>query len=144
VAYGRGGPPNKGMKLTSVEHMNARSLSLVLDGPVAGLQNGRGLPDVATSQLPLLSKGALQASRVQFVGGCREPIGKKSQLMSFSCSSSCTPRVLTLRSPALESRLALQRGASQLLQRASLPLWWRGVALQQRHCLVRVDMRVVA
>jgi hypothetical protein len=101
-------PPNKGMKQTKpAQAMELRSLSPVLDRPVAGLRN-----DVSTEKLPLPEQGCDAATGLQHVAKAAAH-SKHLRLMSSSGNSPTWP--------APENRLALQRGPI-LLQERALPL----------------------
>ena len=81
---------NKGMKQTKPSILELRSLSPVLDGPVAGPRNGRGSLALRRTNSRCLSKAV---SKLAARSSSQKPAAhrKKQQLMSFSCNSGAHP-----------------------------------------------------
>ena len=71
-------PPNKGMKQTKPSILELRSLSPVLDGPVAGPRNGR-------VGLALLRTNSRCLSRAAVTGSAQQPRAARPSLPAQSC-----------------------------------------------------------
>jgi len=117
-AVQRAALPNKGMKQTKPSVLELRSLSPVLDRPVAMLTERTLRPGVATDQLPLPEQVGFTSSR----GGAHDRLPRSVAPSVFRAYLACGP----------ENRLALQRGASSLHQRGCRCCGGRRVALQRR------------
>jgi hypothetical protein len=108
---GTTGPSNKGMKLTKPSILELRSLSLVLDGPVAERRNGRGQPGVSTDQLPLPEQGTLDATGSPLVAEASS--SSQNAAHELFLQLVVHAGFLGWPGPTPESRHASQRGASQ-------------------------------
>ena len=139
--------PNKELKLTKPSIMELRSLTPVLDGPVAGPRNGRVGPASLRTNSRCLSSAA-------FTGSVQQSRAGAAVAASASCLRWLGPRIASLfseaRAPCVNVALALLKlksrrsPATRLLsarggrgfQEAT-----EGVALQRRLCLAPASHR---